>query len=196
MHGANARPRARLVGGGTKVRRPIVTGLGVMTLLFALAALPALAAKPDKTHVEKSPITISGTVEVATDANGRESYTLKDGATTYQLEAGPPWFFGDKYPLKPFVGKKVTIEGEVAKGSTEVDVSSVDGTALRSAGKPPWAGGWKVVGAAHPGWSQEKADRMKAKFGDCFPPGQCKDKTRHQGADEGAEAPERSGAPD
>ena len=175
------------------MRKPIVTGLGVMALLFAIAALPALAAKPDKAHAEKAPITISGTVEVTTDSNGRAHYTLKDGATTYQLEAGPPWFFGDHYPLKAFVGKKVTIVGEVAKGATDVDVSSVNGTALRSPGKPPWAGGWRVVGAAHPGWSKDKADRMKAKFGDCFPPGQCKDKPKHP---EGSEAPESSEAPD
>jgi hypothetical protein len=68
--------------------------------------------------------------------------------------------------------------------------------ALREPGKPPWAGGWKVVGEKHPGWSQEKADRFKAKFGDCFPPGQCKDKPDKgagDGADDGAdesEAPE------
>ena len=43
-------------------------------------------------------------------------------------------------------------------------------------GKPSWAGGWMRVGKDHPGWSQAKADRFKAKFGDCFPPGQCKDK--------------------
>jgi hypothetical protein len=31
-----------------------------------------------------------------------------------------------------------------------------------------------VVGEKHPGWSQAKADKFKAKFGGCFPPGQCK----------------------
>ena len=72
----------------------------------------------------------------------------------------------------------MTVDGEVAEGSTDVDVLAVNGTALREAGKPPWAGGWKVVGKQHPGWSQEKADRFQAKFGDCFPPGQCKDKPR------------------
>jgi hypothetical protein len=57
----------------------------------------------------------------------------------------------------------------------EVPAEQLD-RAVREAGKPPWAGGWRRVGERHPGWSQEKADRMKAKFGDCFPPGQCKDK--------------------
>jgi hypothetical protein len=68
----------------------------------------------------------------------------------------------------------VTVTGETHTGSTDVDVLTVDGTVIREPGKPPWAGGWKVVASAHPGWSQEKADRFKAKFGDCFPPGQCK----------------------
>lgn len=181
------------------MRRRIGTGLAVTAVLVAIAALPVLATKPDKAHADKQSITITGTVELATSSNGEERYTLKDGGTTYQLEAGPPWFFGAKYPLKKFVGQKVTIEGAVAKGSTEVEVVSVNGTALREPGRPPWAGGWRVVGAAHPGWSQEKADRMQAKFGDCFPPGQCKDKPNHAAGGSGepdeSEGPEASEAP-
>ena len=179
--------------------RAVATAIGVVVILSAIVILPVLAAKPgDAADAQKAAITISGTVEVATDADGHETYTLQDGGKTYTLDAGPPWFFGDKYPLKPFVGKNVTIAGEAAQGSTEVEVDSVNGTALRAPGRPPWAGGWKVVGAAHPGWSQDKADRMKAKFGDCFPPGQCKTKPSHAGGgpdepDE-SEAPEASGA--
>ena len=74
------------------------------------------------------------------------------------LEAGPSWYWGDHHPLAPFVGKHVTVVGEQATGSTEVDVHSVDGTVVREPGKPPWAGGWKAVGKIHPGWTQEKAD--------------------------------------
>jgi hypothetical protein len=170
-------------------RRGIIAVIGVLALLVAVA-VPALAAKPDKSEkAAKTPITLSGTVEVATDADGKDAYTLKSGGTTYTLEAGPPWFFGDHHPLKPFVGKSVTIVGEIAKGSTDVDVESVNGTALREPGRPPWAGGWRVVGANHPGWSQEKADRMKAKFGDCFPPGQCKTKPNKGNEPEASEAP-------
>ena len=29
--------------------------------------------------------------------------------------------------------------------------------------KPPWAGGWKAVGSAHPGWTQEKWDKWQQK---------------------------------
>jgi hypothetical protein len=171
-------------------RRQLLTGLGIVALLVAVA-VPVLAAAQGKQNapgqakdkVEKAPITISGTVEVATDADGHDAYTLRDGGTTYTLEAGPSWFFGKDHPLKPYVGQSVTIDGEVAAGGTEVEVISVNGTALRQPGKPPWAGGWKVVGERHPGWSQEKADRFEARFGDCFPPGQCKDKPA-KGADE------------
>jgi hypothetical protein len=176
------------------MRRAIATAMSVMVILSAIAILPVLAAKPDKAaKAATSPITISGTIQVSTDADGKATYTLKADGKTYTLEAGPPWFFGDKYPLKKFVGQNVKIDGEVAAGSTDVEVTSVNGTRLREPGRPPWAGGWKVVGAAHPGWSQEKADRMKAKFGDCFPPGHCKDKPNKAGG--GSDAPDESEAP-
>jgi hypothetical protein len=181
------------------MRRPGAIAVLVVVVLSAIAIVPALAAKPDKAKADTAPITITGTVEVATDADGHQTYTLKSGGKTYTLEAGPPWFFGDKYPLKKFVGQSVKIDGEIAQGSTAVDVVSVNGTRLREPGRPPWAGGWKVVGAAHPGWSQAKADRMKAKFGDCFPPGQCKDKASQPDGDSNepgeSEAPDQSEAP-
>jgi hypothetical protein len=159
----------------------------------AETAEPAPVARPDqkgkpekgpKERKDKAPeheITLSGTVTTGTDADGETVYRVQSGGTTYVLEAGPKWFFGGDYPLKAFVGKNVTIVGEVAEGSTEVDVMSVDGTRLREPGKPPWAGGWKTVGERHPGWTEEKAARWAerqaakgAKFGDCWPPGHCK----------------------
>jgi hypothetical protein len=128
-------------------------------------------------------VTVTGTLGARTAADGTTEYTLTSGDTTLLLGAGPAWFFGDAYPLAPFVGKQVTITGEQKKDPTSVDVLTVDGTALREPGKPPWAGGWKVVGKDHPGWSQEKADRHAAKQADkmdrfglpCWPPGHCKD---------------------
>ena len=130
---------------------------------------PGQANKPDKPL--KAAITITGTIHESTDADGRAVFTLQDGGTTYTLDGGPSWFYGDDHPLKKYVGQAVTVAGEVAEGSSEVDVETVDGTALREGGRPPWAGGWKVVGERHPGWSQEKADRFKA---NCWPPGHCK----------------------
>ena len=142
---------------------------------------PSKGPKARKAKVAKDPVSLRGTVSAATDAAGRREYRLASGGTTYVLDGGPTWFYGDKHPLEAFVGKTVTIAGETAAGSTEVDVDTVNGSAIRAPGRPPWAGGWKAVGKAHPGWSQEKADRMadklerrKDKFGDCFPPGQCK----------------------
>jgi hypothetical protein len=167
-------------------RRPIIAGLALIALL-ATVAIPVVAAPPSgkptppgqankPPKAEKSPITVTGTVAVTTDAEGRTSYSLRSGSTTYALEGGPSWFYGDNHPLQAYVGKSVTVAGERAEGSTEIDVETVGGKALREPGKPSWAGGWKVLGEGHPGWSQEKADRFKAKFGDCFPPGKCKEK--------------------
>lgn len=169
-------------------RASFLLGIFFLAIVIALPALAAAPGRPEKAKVDKAPITLRGSIRAATDAEGKTTYTLTSGGTKYTLEAGPAWFFGDNHPLKPFVGKSVTVEGQVAPASTEVHVISVDGTALREPGKPSWAGGWKKVGKLHPGWSQEKADRFKAKFGDCFPPGQCKDKPA-RGAPEASETP-------
>jgi hypothetical protein len=158
-------------------------------LALAVAALAVLVALPfvvtaqspppgppgqTKEKVEKTPVTLTGTVSAVTDSSGQTTYTLVGDGKTYTLDAGPPWFFGDDHPLKPYVGKSVSISGQSAAGSTEVDVLSVGGAVIREPGRPPWAGGWMRVGELHPGWSQEKAERFRTRFGDCFPPGQCR----------------------
>lgn len=186
--------------------------LAVLAVLIVLVALPTFAAdpspgtsaapaataepdepgesgepgKPDKApkaeKAPETPVTLSGTVGTRTDADGHTEYTLTTGGKTVVLEGGPSWFYGNDHPLKPYVGKRVTITGSQRVGDTEVDVEAVDGKVIRAAGKPPWAGGWKRVGARHPGWTQEKMDRWQARRADkakalgvdCFPPGQCK----------------------
>lgn len=164
---------------------------------------PAKSEKPGngpKQAKDKAPavaVTLSGTVRTRSNAAGETEYTLAAGATTYTMDAGPAWFWKDNHPLKPYVGKTVRVAGEQREGSTEVSVESVDGKAVREPGKPPWAGGWKVVGKDHPGWSQEKADRWaakvaekKARFGvDCWPPGHCKDATGKPRTPAGTSAP-------
>jgi hypothetical protein len=125
---------------------------------------PDKAAKPDKgPKTPEHPVTLTGTV-------GRESgedgdYTLTVGSHVYTLSAGPKWWWGDANPLAAAVGKTVTIDGEQSEGTSDVDVLAVDGTAIRAAGKPPWAGGWKVVGEKHPGWAQWKVDKLNSRGG-------------------------------
>jgi hypothetical protein len=130
-------------------------------------AKPGNAAKPDK--APEVAVTAKGTVKATTDANGRSTYTLTDGAKTWDLSDGPPWFWGDKNPLKAYVGKTVTVVGTTETGGTEIDVATVDGTAIRAAGKPPWAGGPKVVGATHPGWKAWMAGGKPSKGTDNEP---------------------------
>lgn len=195
-------------------------GLLVLAVLIVLVALPTLAAEPfespaasaDPTATapptakpEKPPkapkaaktpandVTITGTVATRTDARGQTEYTMVAGGRTLVLDAGPRWFFGNDHPLKAFVGKRVTITGSQRVGEDEVNVKAVNGTRLRAAGKPPWAGGWKRVGERHPGWTQEKWDRWQTRAAgkaralgtDCFPPGQCKVKPAKGGATSG-----------
>jgi hypothetical protein len=163
----------------------------------APAAKPEATGKPDKPDPgpkekqDKAPeqsVTLQGTLSVGTDEDGGQTYELTSGGKTYQLDAGPPWYYGEDHPLKPFVGDSVTVTGEAAEGSTEVDVLTVDGTVIREPGKPPWAGGWKRVGERHPGWSEEKAARwaekaakQQQKFGGCWPPGHCKQDAAESG---------------
>lgn len=172
-------------------------------MLLTAVAMPAQAAEPsappdppgqgnkpdhagpkDKAKQPKESITLRGTVTQASDEQGATVYRLSSEGTLYTLDAGPSWFLGQDHPLAARVGDTVTISGTLATGSTEVDVETIDGESIRDGGKPPWAGGWKTVGQQHPGWSEEKAALMAEKlaarqlrFGDCFPPGHCKQAT-------------------
>jgi hypothetical protein len=163
-------------------------------------AKPDKAPKADKVKSPEEPVTLTGTITTATDADGDVTYSLATGGTSYELDAGPPWFYGANHPLKPYVGESVRIDGERKIGS-KVDVLKVNGTAIREPGKPPWAGGWKRLGQVHPGWSQEKWDRWQAKkaekaarFGGCWPPGHCKTEAGAQGAP--TPTPNPDGSPD
>jgi hypothetical protein len=152
--------------------------LAAVVVLAIAVAIPVLAASPapsggsgdgngnghgpKASHEPEVQVTLRGPVSATTSADGESEYTITADGKTLRLEAGPPWYWGDRNPLKGAVGKTVTIVGE--QSGDEVDVQSIDGTAIRPAGKPPWAGGWRVVGSIHPGWSQEKADRMQGKI--------------------------------
>jgi hypothetical protein len=122
---------------------------------------PDKAAKPDKgPKTPEHPVTLTGIVG---HPSGQDDFTLVVGISVYRLSAGPPWWLGDANPLAAVVGKIVTIDGEQEDGSAEVDVLAIDGKAIREPGRPPWAGGWKVVGPKHPGWAQWKVDKQAGK---------------------------------
>jgi hypothetical protein len=117
--------------------------------------------KPDK--VPEVAVSLSGRVGTMADEDGSIAYTLTVGTTVYDLHVGPPWWWGENHPLKDLVGKTASVTGERAEGSLDVDVFAVNGKVLREAGRPPWAGGWKVVGERHPGWAQWKVDKAAEK---------------------------------
>jgi hypothetical protein len=164
-------------------------------LVAALAiAIPAFgadpSAKPDASAKAKDKrpevsVTLSGTIAKTTDEKGRPTFTMTVGGVTWELSAGPKWYWKDNSPLAPYVGKSVTVVGTHHEGDTDLDVTSVDGKALRGEGRPPWAGGPKVVGASHPGFGH---GRDKA-------PGQLKDKTKAGTDADDANEPEASESP-
>jgi hypothetical protein len=131
------------------------------------------SAKPDKgPELAK---TLTGTVASSEDGKGRPTFTMTVGGVTWEISDGPKWFWGAKNPLAAFVGKSVEVVGTYHAGETELDVETVGGKALRTAGKPPWAGGPKVVGKNHPGWKDGKPGNG---HGRATAPGQLKDKTK------------------
>ena len=156
-------------------RRRIAAMFAGGILVVALAGGSALAVDPSpspnptkapKVKMAEAPITVSGTVAETTDAEGAKTYTLTAGGKTYTLEAGPSWWWGTNHPLAAHVGKSVDIVGEIAAGSTEIDVESVNGKPVRTTtGKPPWAGGPKTVGERHPGWKSWHAAHPNGKPG-------------------------------
>lgn len=159
-------------------RRPLLIVAGLVAVL--LIAGPAFganpSAKPDK--AQKGPEiarTLTGVVTSTTDAKGRPSFAMTVDGVTWELSAGLKWFWGDSNPLAAYVGKTVEVTGTYRAGETDLDVLTVDGKALRAAGKPPWAGGPKVVGSAHPGWKDGKPGKG---YGREHAPGQNKDKSK------------------
>jgi hypothetical protein len=177
----------------SKPNRRLVVVAGALVALLVIAVVPTLGAddaspapassgKPDKPGNGKAPkeagiaVTVTGTVKAAKDEKGRPTYTLTAGGTTWTLAAGPSWFAGANDALKKVAGSSVEIKGTHAPGSTELDVESIDGVAIRAAGKPAWAGGPWTVGASHPGWKDWMADGKPGRgLGREKAPGQNKD---------------------
>ena len=119
------------------------------------------------------PFTGSGQVSASEDGQGRPEYTITVSGKTWTLSAGPKWFWGTDSPLAAYVGETVDVVGTYHEGSTEVDVTSVNGTAVREAGRPPWAGGPARVGEKHPGWKAQ-GEKPGRGLGRDLAPGQVK----------------------
>jgi hypothetical protein len=140
----------------------------LVAVLVALAlAIPALGADPSPSAAPpgqsrdrpgkaarglEMQVTLTGVIAQDVDGKGRPTFSMTVDGTPWELSAGPKWYWGANNPLTAYVGKTVTVTGTHRAGDTDVDVLTVEGKAIRPAGKPPWAGGPKVVGQAHPGW--------------------------------------------
>jgi hypothetical protein len=172
-------------------RRPRATTLLLGVMLSLVVAAPVAAAdasaKPvppgqAKEKPNKGPkgpevsVTVSGTVAATTDGKGRPDYSLTVSGTTWSLSAGPKWFWGTGSPLAEYVGDSVSIVGTHREGSTDLDVGTVDGTAIRDPGRPAWAGGPSWAGQKHPGWKAWKGIKPGRGLGREGAPGQNKDK--------------------
>jgi hypothetical protein len=145
--------------------RRAAVALSVVAVLALAAPASAVDVSPSgppgqsKPRPAKGPevaVTVTGTVASATDAKGRPEYSVTASGTTWTLSAGPKWFWGANNPLADFVGDSVTIAGTHREGDNDLDVETVDGKAVREAGRPAWAGGPSWVGQKHPGWKAWK----------------------------------------
>ena len=183
--------RSRFFMVGAAIIATLAIAIPVMGADPSPSAGPPGQAKPDKSANPNKPdkaakaakgpevaVTVTGTVTKGTDDKGRPTYSVTGGGKTWQLSAGPSWYWGGKNPLEPYVGKSVSIAGSTHAGDTELDVDTVDGKALREGGKPPWAGGPWVVGESHPGWKPWMAAGKPGKgLGRANAPGQLKKET-------------------
>jgi hypothetical protein len=127
------------------------------------AATPKPAKATETPDADEVVTTLSGVLSTKADADGDVDYYIGD----VRLSVGPPWFWGDKHPLKGLVGKSITVTGHMETGNPakakanakakdsgpEFEALTVDGKTIREPGKPPWAGGPKVVGPSHPGYA-------------------------------------------
>ncbi|CAN5672961.1 hypothetical protein BH23CHL8_BH23CHL8_09710 [soil metagenome] len=136
-----------------------------LTAALALAGLATVVTAQD-TDTES----LTGTVVAVTNADGGTDTFLEvaDG-TQIKLAVGPHWYWSEGDPLAPHVGQVVTVEGHHSDGlpddqaadiareraveEASFEVRLIDGTAIWTTARPPWAGGPAVVGEAHPGFA-------------------------------------------
>lgn len=149
--------------------------LGLLSLV-GVAAVNHPSGEPSPTALARAPAvetregtleTLEGTLETRQDADGGTVYRVSHGTSSVPLGVGPPWFYGDEHPLADLIGERITVVGQIDGGTPDqqaaqqasgdeqssFEVYSVNGTELRTPGKPPWAGGPAAVGDRHPGFA-------------------------------------------
>ncbi len=165
-------------------RRVIATASLVAALSLGSLAVGASAQEPaEKADLAATSKSVTGLVTEGTNADGQTTYYLTpEGGEPIELSYGPAWLWGLASPLQQLVGTEVTVVGQLRDGvpndnasemaqaqadaSPVLHVRSIVGLELRENGKPPWAGGPKVVGEAHPGyegWSEGQAEKAADK---------------------------------
>jgi hypothetical protein len=151
--------------------KPLITPV-IALLALGASAVPVAAQDADVPgdDIAAPEQASSGEVVAMVDADGGTAYFLElEDGTLIELRFGPAWFWGPLDPLDALVGTTVELSGPLAVDGPDehasetgqqhaadqpkLHVRSVDGTPLRSHGKPPWAGGPKVVGEVHPGYA-------------------------------------------
>ena len=77
---------------------------------------PTSPTRPPK--AAKAPevaVTVQGTVTKGTDDKGRPTYSVTADGKTWELSAGPSWYWGDKNPLNAYVGQVGLDRGKHAR---------------------------------------------------------------------------------
>jgi hypothetical protein len=159
-----------------------IIGSALLSTALAVSSMAGMvtAQEPVEPVDEVAPSTTSGTIVAEQNDDGSIVYSLQtEDGQLVQLSFGPSWFWGPLSALWPEAveGASVEIGGNLRDGLPSEDASDVAleqaakdpvlkvdtlNGAKRAQGKPPWAGGPKVQGAAHPGyagWSKGQANK-------------------------------------
>jgi hypothetical protein len=159
-----------------------IIGSALLSTALAVSSMAGMvtAQEPVEPVDEVAPSTTSGTIVAEQNDDGSIVYSLQtEDGQLVQLSFGPSWFWGPLSALWPEAveGASVEIGGNLRDGLPSEDASDVAleqaakdpvlkvdtlNGAKRAQGKPPWAGGPKVQGPAHPGyagWSKGQANK-------------------------------------
>jgi hypothetical protein len=163
-------------------KRAIAPAALIAALVLSGIAGGASAQEPaDPADTAATGGSTTGTIVAGVDGDGQPTYFLRlEDGTLIELRFGPSWFWGDLDPLAGLLETVVTVGGQLRDGAPNenasdtakekaahapgIKVRTVDGSRLHDHGKPPWAGGPKVIGEVHPGydgWSKGQAAKAE-----------------------------------